>query len=53
MPRSLEEEERWLVYRSRILPEQLDRARRRYLGLCREAKRLGLTNLLNDDELEK
>lgn len=53
MPRSLEEEERWLAYRSRILPEQLDRARRRYEGLCREAKRLGLNDLLSDDEMEK
>lgn len=38
----------WLSYRMRMLPEQLDRARRRYEGLCREAKRIGLSDLLTE-----
>lgn len=54
MPRKLEtEQERWLAYRLRILPGQLDRARRRYEGLCREAKRLGMADILQPHELEK
>lgn len=39
-----------LVYRVRILPEQLERARNRYIMLCREAQRLGLKDLLNESE---
>lgn len=46
------EKQRYLAYRVKILPEQLDRARRRYEGLCREAKRLGMVDLLNERELD-
>lgn len=44
----MKEEERRLAYRVRILPEQLDRARRRYLALLNEARRLGMEDLIND-----
>lgn len=38
--------DRHLEYRVRVLPDQLERARRRYEHLCREAERLGLVDLL-------
>lgn len=41
-----ENETRYMKYRRRILPEQLDLARRKVLHLEREAARLGLTELL-------
>ena len=43
-----ERQERYLAYRLRILPEQLDRARRRYQMLINEAKRLGMEDLINE-----
>lgn len=47
-----DEQERWLDYRLRVLPGQLDRARRHYVGLCREAKRLNMLDLLTPEEQE-
>lgn len=44
----MKEEERRLAYRVRMLPEQLDRARRRYLALLNEARRLGMEDLINE-----
>jgi hypothetical protein len=41
-----------IKYRVRELPDQLDRARRRYTHLIREAKRLGMRHLLEDREHE-
>ena len=38
------------AYRIYILPEQLERARARYRGLVREAKRLGMNDLLEPGE---
>ena len=38
-------------YRIRVLPVQLDRARRKYIALVREAKRLKMTQLLNNTEM--
>jgi len=46
-----EKEIKFLKYRRDVLPEQLDRARRRYQGLVREAKRLGLNWTLTNEEL--
>ncbi len=40
------DDQKHLEYRVRILPTQLDRARRRLAGLEAEAKRLGMTDLL-------
>jgi len=40
----------YIKYRVAIVPEQLDRARRRYIHLIREAKRLGLTDILQESE---
>jgi hypothetical protein len=37
-----------LVYRIRILPEQLERARKRYRDLVFEAVELGMHDLLSD-----
>jgi hypothetical protein len=39
---------RYIAYRLKLLPEQLDRARRRVLHLEREAARLGMKDLLRD-----
>lgn len=39
-----------ILYRQRVLPEQLDRARRRYLCLVREAKNLSMSEILTDPE---
>ena len=44
-------EKRWLKYRREMLPVQLDRARRRYIGLVREARRLGYSDLLTNREM--
>ena len=38
-----EREMAWLAYRFRVLPDQLDRARRRVAHLEREAARLGIS----------
>lgn len=42
------EDERWIAYRVKLLPEQLERARKRVLHLEREAERLGMRDLLHD-----
>ena len=39
-----------LEYRIRVLPSQLERARRRYEHLCAEARRYGMDDLLVGDE---
>ena len=39
---------RWISYRIRILPEQLERARRRVEHLEREAERYGMLELLRE-----
>ncbi len=46
-----EENERYDVYRIKILPEQLDRARRKYFGLVREAKRRKMHFILTNKEM--
>ena len=46
-----EKEIKYLKYRRDVLPEQLDRARRRYQGLVREAKRLGMNWVLTNKEM--
>lgn len=43
-----DKEEQYLAYRIRILPEQLDRARRRLRQLETEARRLGMADLLEN-----
>lgn len=43
--------DKFLGYRKRMLPEQLDRARRRYIGLVREARRLDMKWVLTNKEL--
>lgn len=40
------------AYRVRIVPSQLDKARRKYFRLVREAADLGMANLLDDGELD-
>jgi hypothetical protein len=40
-----------MKYRIRILPEQLELARRKVQGLEREAKRLNLHHLLGEESL--
>ena len=42
---------RYMKYRIRILPQQLDLARRKVQSLEREAKRLNLHHLLEEDQL--
>ena len=42
---------KYMAYRIKLLPEQLDRARRRVLHLEREAARLGMKDLLHDQTL--
>ena len=39
-----------LAYRARVLPTQLERARRRYEALCREAREYGFHDLLEEGE---
>lgn len=46
-----DEEKRFLKYRRKTLPVQLDRARRRYMGLVREARRMGYSHLLTNREM--
>lgn len=41
-----QQEQQWLAYRIRILPEQLEAARRKVAALEREAERLGMFDLL-------
>lgn len=41
-----QQEQQFMAYRIRMLPEQLDRARRRVAQLEREAARLGMNDLL-------
>lgn len=43
--------DKFVDYRKRMLPEQLDRARRRYIGLVREARRLDMKWVLTNKEL--
>ena len=50
-PERIKQEERYLLYRIKILPTQLDRARRKYRALVREARRLKMNTLLNNQEL--
>lgn len=44
-----EQETRYMKYRRRILPEQLDLARRKVAALENEARRLGLKQLLKEN----
>jgi hypothetical protein len=44
-----ERELKYLAYRLRVLPDQLERARRRYQMLRNEATRLGMTDLLQGE----
>ncbi len=46
-----DKEKRFIEYRKAYLPEQLDRARRRYYGLVREARRMRLHWALTNSEL--
>lgn len=46
-----EKQDKFVGYRKKVLPVQLDRARRRYIGLVREARRLQMTRLLTNEEL--
>ena len=39
-----------LAYRARVLPDQLERARRRYQHLVREAREYGFHDLLHEGE---
>jgi hypothetical protein len=43
-------ERHYLRYRRRVLPEQLELARRRYRHLLAEAERLGMRHLLTEGE---
>ena len=49
-PERIKEEERFLIYRIKNLPEQLDRAYRRVEQLEREAIRLNMGYLLRRSE---
>lgn len=40
------------MYRQRILPKQLERARARVAQLEREAERLGMSHLLNQEQAQ-
>lgn len=42
---------RYTEYRLKVLPDQLERARLRYIHLCREAQRMGMTDILTPDEM--
>lgn len=50
-PKRPRTEEDFLRYRVKALPDQLERARLRYIHLCREARRLGMKDLLSPEEL--
>lgn len=41
-------EERYTAYRARLLPQQLERAYRRVEALQREARRLGMTDIIRE-----
>lgn len=45
-----EKREAYLAYRIRILPEQLERARKRVKQLENEARRLGFHDLLGEEK---
>lgn len=45
-----EKREAYLAYRIRILPEQLERARRRVKQLENEARRLGFDDLIGEEK---
>lgn len=47
MPLARSDDAEHLAYRVRVLPDQLKRARRRVQALESEARRLGLTDLLD------
>lgn len=42
------EKERYLAYRIRVLPEQLENAYRKAEALQREAKRMGLNHIIRE-----
>lgn len=46
-----EKQEKFLRYREKALPIQLDRARRRYHALVREARRMKMHSLLTNKEM--
>lgn len=46
-----EMERKYMAYRRDIVPEQLERARRRYFGLVREARRLKLNFAMTNREM--
>lgn len=46
-----EKQDKFIGYRKKVLPVQLDRARRRYIGLVREARRLDMKWVLTNKEL--
>lgn len=46
-----DKEKKFIEYRKSYLPEQLDRARRRYIALVREAKRMEMNWVLTNKEL--
>lgn len=46
-----DKEKKYLDYRKKLLPLQLDRARRRYIGLVREARRMKMYSLLTNREM--
>lgn len=43
--------QRYEEYRIKVLPDQLERARRKYVGLVREAKRRKMHFLLTNKEM--
>jgi len=46
-----EKQEKFLRYREKMLPIQLDRARRKYYALVREARRMKMHTLLTNQEM--
>jgi hypothetical protein len=46
-----DKEKKYENYRRMMLPEQLDRARRRYHGLLREARSLNMNWILTNKEM--
>lgn len=43
-----EKRDAYTAYRTRVLPEQLERAYRRVEALQREARRLGMTDIIRE-----
>lgn len=43
-----QQEARYMAYRARLLPQQLERAYRRVEALQREARRLGMTDIIRE-----